>query len=247
MKALLINGSPHARGCTFTALSEIADELKRNGVDSEIVQVASDTPGCRACGHCVRNGRCVIDDQVNGIGSRLDEFDAIVLGSPVYYAGPSGQICAFADRLFYTYSKRMHGKLGACVVSCRRGGATASFDRLNKYFTICNMPVVSSQYWNQVHGSRAEDLERDPEGMQTMRTLAANMAWLLKCIRAGDEAGVPRPEYEPYVRTDFARRERWPISGRRSGSSEPSARSWCCTSHPGPRSRCTRCGRRSWG
>ena len=177
-KVLLVNGSPHAAGCTYTALKEIADELAKNGIESEIVQVPYDIPACRDCRFCKRNGRCVTDDLVNDIGSRLDEFGAIVLGSPVYYASATGQICSFADRLFYSYSGRMAGKIGAAVVSCRRGGATATFDRLNKYFTICNMPVASSQYWNQVHGSRAEDVAQDEEGLQTMRTLAANIVIL---------------------------------------------------------------------
>lgn len=162
-------------------------------------------PGCRDCLYCRKNGRCVIDDQVNQLASRLDEFDAIVLGSPVYYSGPSGQICAFADRFFYSASGRMAGKLGASVVSCRRGGASASFDRLNKYFQISNMPVVSSQYWNQVHGNTPEEVERDLEGLQTMRTLGANMAWLLKCIEAGRREGIDLPVYETKTFTNFIR------------------------------------------
>ncbi|MDO5861491.1 MAG: flavodoxin family protein [Thermoplasmata archaeon] len=207
MKVLLLNGSPRAKGCTYTALNEVAEELARQGIESEIVHVKQDTPGCKACEYCFKKGRCVIKDQVNEIGERLDEFDAIVLGSPVYYAGPSGQICAFADRLFFSNAPRMAGKLGACVVSCRRGGATAAFDRLNKYFTISNMPVVPSQYWNQVHGNTPEEVLQDTEGLQTMRTLARNMAWMLKCIEAADAAGVPRPEYEPVVHTNFIRGE----------------------------------------
>ena len=149
--------------------------------------------------------RCVFDDLVNRVAGRLDEFDAIVVGSPVYYAGPSGQLTAFLDRLFYSAGGRMAGKLGASVVSCRRGGATAAFDRLNKYFTISNMPVVSSQYWNQVHGNEPGEVEQDLEGLQTMRTLALNMVWLLKCIEAGRKCGVPAPEYEPNEWTNFIR------------------------------------------
>ena len=213
MKALLINGSPHEKGCTYTALREVADELERNGVEAEMFHVPSDSPGCRACRACRRTGRCVIDDEVNALAARLDEFDAIVLGSPVYYAGPAGQLCAFADRLFYSSPGRMDGKLGASVVSCRRGGNTASFDRLNKYFTISNMPVVSSQYWNQVHGNTPDEVRRDLEGLQTMRTLARNMAWLLRCIEAGEAAGVPRPEREPQVQTNFIRGDRGWIRG----------------------------------
>ena len=207
MKALLINGSPRGRGCTFTALTELADALEKEGVSSEIVHIPSDVPGCKACRRCFTEGRCAIDDIVNEIGSRLDEFDAIVLGSPVYYAGPSGQICAFADRLFYSNSKKLGGKLGACVVSCRRGGATAAFDRLNKYFTICGMPIFSSQYWNQVHGNTPDEVRQDVEGMQTMRTLGRNMAWLLRCIEAGRKEGIAFPEREPWTPTNFIRIE----------------------------------------
>ncbi len=203
MKVLLINGSPKAQGCTYTALREIADELSKHGVESEIHHVGYDVPGCRDCKVCRKSGHCTMDDQVNAIGARLDEFDAIVLGSPVYYAAPSGQICAFADRLFYSHGSRMAGKLGASIVSCRRGGATAAFDRLNKYFTISNMPIVSSQYWNQVHGNTPDEVRQDLEGLQTMRTLAVNMAWLLKCIKAGDESGVERPVYEEHLWTNF--------------------------------------------
>ena len=135
--------------------------------------------------------------------TRLDTIDAIVIGAPVYYAVTPGQLTAFLDRLFYCSEPRMAGKLGACVVSCRRGGASAAFDRLNKYFTVCNMPVVSSQYWNQVHGFTPEDVHKDAEGLQTMRTLGENMAWLLKSIEAGRRFGVTAPQYEPRVRTHF--------------------------------------------
>lgn len=205
MKALLINGSPHKEGCTFTALSEIANTLKKNGIESEIFHVGTKPiANCIACGKCRETGKCVFDtDGVNEIGARLDEFDAIVLGSPVYYAGPSGQLCSFCDRLFFSNSKKMAGKLAAAVVSCRRGGATASFDRLNKYFTIANMQVVGSQYWNMVHGFTPEDVRKDAEGLQTMRTLAQNMAWLLKCIELGKKHGINKPEYEPITFTNF--------------------------------------------
>ena len=205
MKALLINGSPHKEGCTFTALSEIADTLKKNGIESEIFHVGTKPiANCIACGKCRETGKCVFDtDGVNEIGARLDEFDAIVLGSPVYYAGPSGQLCSFCDRLFFSNSKKMAGKLAAAVVSCRRGGATASFDRLNKYFTITNMQIVGSQYWNMVHGFTPEDVRKDAEGLQTMRTLAQNMAWLLKCIELGKKHGINKPEYEPIKFTNF--------------------------------------------
>ncbi|MBP5616632.1 MAG: flavodoxin family protein [Elusimicrobiaceae bacterium] len=205
MKALLINGSPHKEGCTFTALSEIADTLKKNGIESEIFHIGvKPIASCIACGKCRETCKCVFDtDGVNEIGARLNEFDAIVLGSPVYYAGPSGQLCSFCDRLFFSNSKKMAGKLAAAVVSCRRGGATASFDRLNKYFTITNMQVVGSQYWNMVHGFTPEDVRKDIEGLQTMRTLAQNMAWLLKCIELGKKHGINKPEYEPIKFTNF--------------------------------------------
>lgn len=206
-KALLINGSPKAAGCTYTALKEIADTLEREGIESEIVHVGYDVPGCRDCKSCKKTGRCVMDDLVNEVGARLDEFDAVVLGSPVYYASASGQICAFADRLFYSHGNRMAGKVGAAVVSCRRGGASAAFDRLNKYFTICNMPIAPSQYWNQVHGNTPDEVRQDLEGMQTMRTLALNIAWMLKCFEAGREKGIGLPEYERPTLTNFIRPE----------------------------------------
>lgn len=203
-RVLLINGSPNQYGCTYTALREVADTLEQQGVAAEIYQIGKKPiAGCIACESCEGTGKCAFDDGVNEIIARLDEFDALVFGSPVYYSGPSGQLCAFLDRLFYAGGRRMAGKLGAAVVSCRRGGASASFDRLNKYFGISNMHVVGSQYWNQVHGFTPEDVKKDKEGLQTMRTLAMNMAWLLRCIEAGRAAGVPEPEYERRVSTHF--------------------------------------------
>ena len=206
MKVLLINGSPHKDGCTFTALNEVAKTLEKNGIESEILYLGvKPIAGCIACGKCSQLGKCFIDDKVNEILARCDEFDGVVIGSPVYYAGPSGQIRAFLDRLFYAGGRRFAGKPGAAVVSCRRGGATAAFDQLNKYFTISSMPIVSSQYWNQVHGAYAEQVLQDEEGMQTMRTLGNNMAWLLKCIQLGKENGITLPEREPPVWTNFVR------------------------------------------
>lgn len=199
-KVLLINGSPHRFGCTYTALRETADTLEKYGVETEILYLGTKPiAGCIACAKCHESGRCVFDDGVNQLLDRLDEFQGIVVGSPVYYAGPAGQLCAFLDRLFYCSENRMAGKLAAAVVSCRRGGATAAFDRLNKYFTISNMQVVGSQYWNQIHGRTAEDARKDLEGLQTMRTLGQNMAWMLKNM----ENAAPKPEYEKRVRTDF--------------------------------------------
>lgn len=206
-KILLINGSPNEKGCTYTALCEIADTLAKNDVDSEILYLGKKpVAGCIACGKCLQTGRCVFDDKVNEILEKLDEYDGIVVGSPVYYAGPTGQLCAFLDRLFFCSEKRMSGKLAAAVVSCRRGGASAAFDRLNKYFTICNMVVVGSQYWNQVHGFTPDDVRKDEEGLQTMRTLAQNIAWLLKGMQAGKNAGVELPVYEERIATHFISR-----------------------------------------
>ncbi len=204
MKVLMINGSPNEKGCTYTALSEIGTILDQNGIEQEILYLGKKpVAGCIACMNCKDTGRCVFQDQVNQVLERLDTIDAIIVGSPVYYGGPSGQVTAFMDRLFYCSGGRMAGKLGASVVSCRRGGATAAFDRLNKYFTISSMPVVSSQYWNQVHGFTPEDVRRDEEGLQTMRTLAQNMVWLLNSIEAGRKAGIAKPVYEARISTHF--------------------------------------------
>ena len=206
MNVLMINGSPNEKGCTYTALSEIGKILEQNGIGQEILYLGKKpVAGCIACGSCYDTGRCVFQDQVNQVLERLDSIDAVIIGSPVYYAGPSGQVTAFLDRLFYCGGGRMAGKLGASVVSCRRGGATAAFDRLNKYFTISNMPIVSSQYWNQVHGNTPEEVRQDAEGLQTMRSLAQNMVWLLKSIEAGRKAGIALPEYEPRTGTNFIR------------------------------------------
>ena len=203
----MINGSPRSGGCTDTALSEVAAELERNGVETELIEIGKrPVAGCIACGGCRETGRCVFnDDAVNRISERLDEYDGIVVGSPVYYAGPSGQICAFLDRLFYSNGGRMEGKIGAAVVSCRRGGASSAFDRLNKYFQISNMVVASSQYWNQVHGNSPEEVRQDIEGMQTMRTLGKNIAWLAKSMKTAGENGVQPPAYEPKTFTNFIR------------------------------------------
>lgn len=206
MKVLLFNGSPNRTGCTYTALHEVAQQLHKHGIETEIVQVgAKPVAGCIGCGKCAGGAGCIFDDGVNELAARLDEFDAMVVGSPVYYAGPSGQCTAFLDRLFYSASGKLRGKPGAAVVSCRRGGASASYDRLLKYFGINSMPIVTSQYWNQVHGNRPEEVLKDEEGLQTMRTLAENLAWLLKCIEAGRNAGVAKPEYEAPLRTNFIR------------------------------------------
>ncbi len=204
MKVLLINGSPHKDGCTFTALSEVAMTLQKHGIETEILYLdKKPISGCVACGCCGRSGECIYNDLVNETIRRLDEFDGIVIGSPVYYSGPSGQLVSFLNRLFYAGSRKMVGKPGAAVVSCRRGGASATFEQLNQYFTVSNMPVVSSQYWNSVHGFSPMDVKKDKEGLQTMRTLGENMAWLLKCIEAGRKSGVEKPVYERVERTHF--------------------------------------------
>ena len=206
MKVLLLNGSPHAQGCTYTALNEVGATLKKHGIDTELVHVGTrPVAECIACGSCKGGAPCIFDDGMNALAARLEEFDALVVGAPVYYAGPSAQICAFLDRLFYSAGGKLTGKPAAAVVSCRRGGASAAFDRLNKYFSINSMPIVTSQYWNQVHGNTPEEVLRDEEGLQTMRTLGENMAWLLRCIEAGKAAGVPAPVYEPKRPTNFIR------------------------------------------
>ena len=204
MKVLLINGSPHKEGCTYTALSEVAKALNSEGVETEIINVAKTNSGCMGCGYCAKMGKCVNDsDMVNEIASRLGEFDGFVFGSPVHYASAGGAITCFMDRLFYCGGKDLKYKPGAVVASARRGGTTATLDQLTKHLTISNMPVVSSSYWNMVHGSTPEDVLKDEEGMQTMRTLGKNMAWLLKCIELGKENGVTAPAPEAKIKTNF--------------------------------------------
>jgi len=205
-KVLLINGSPHEHGCTYTALHAAEETFRALGVETEWLWIGKKAvPGCIACGKCHRSGKCAFDDDVNHIAARLDEFDGMIVGSPVYYAGPSAQLCALLDRLFYCSGHRMAGKVGAAVVSCRRGGATAAFDRLNKYFMMNNMPVATSQYWNQIHGNIASEALQDAEGLQTMRILAKNMTWLLRCIEAGRAQGIEAPAWENRTATNFIR------------------------------------------
>ena len=176
-RVLLINGSPNEFGCTYTALSEVKKSLEKNGVAAEIYYLGKPAiHGCTGCDACSKLDRCMYDDAVNAVAARLDEFDGIVVGSPVHYSGPSAQVCAFMDRLFCSAGERLQYKPAAAVVSCRRAGSTASLDRLIKYFTINNMPLVSSQYWAQVHGTNPDEVRQDAEGMQTMRTLGENMA-----------------------------------------------------------------------
>ncbi len=207
MKVLLINGSPSKKGCTYTALCEIEKELNISGVETEIFYIGKKPiRGCTACAKCLELNKCVFeDDGVNVALGKADKADGFVFGSPVHYAGASGFITSFLDRCFFAGSDRFAFKPGAAVVSCRRGGATAALDQLNKYFTINNMPVVSSQYWNMVHGNTPEEVVQDLEGMQIMRALGRNMAWLLKSIQAGKEAGIVPPEPEERIWTNFIR------------------------------------------
>ena len=202
MKVVLINGSPHRKGNTFIALSEVAGALEKEGVQTEIIQLGiKAVQGCIACNKCAELGHCVFQDTLyNQVREALQEADGIVVGSPVYYAGPNGALCALLDRVFYSCSELLAYKAGASVAVCRRGGASATFDRLNKYFTILNMPVVSSQYWNSVHGMRPGEATEDAEGLQTMRMLGRNMAWLLKGVKRDE-----RPEPELRVMTHFIR------------------------------------------
>ncbi len=208
MKVLLINGSPNEKGCTYTALCEVAKALEKARIDTEIFQVGKKSVrGCIGCGGCARagKGRCVFDD--DGVNAALDlaeGADGFVFGSPVHYAAASGMMTAFLDRFFYA-GRGFARKPGAVVVSCRRGGASAAFDQLNKYFTISQMPIVSSQYWNMVHGNTPDEVRQDLEGLQTMRTLGRNMAWLMRCIEAGRAAGIEEPEAESKLRTNFIR------------------------------------------
>ncbi|MGN1098356.1 MAG: flavodoxin family protein [Clostridia bacterium] len=205
MKVLLINGSPHREGCTYTALCEVAKGLAEGGVDSEIFQAGGTTKGCLGCGYCAKAGKCITDDCVNDALIKLDECDGIVIGSPVHYAGASGEATSFMDRLFFAGAGKLRFKVGAAVASARRAGTTVTIDQLLKYFTINNMPVVSAQYWPMVHGSTPEDVKQDLEGLQTMRTLGRNMAWLIKCIKLGAENGVKAPELEAKIKTNFIR------------------------------------------
>lgn len=205
MKVLLINGSPNAKGCTYTALSEVEKALNNEGVETEIVHVGhKDIRGCIGCRLCKQTGKCVFDDIVGEVQSKFAEADGIVVGSPVYYSGPNGTLISFLDRMFYSSPVDKRFKVGAAVVSCRRGGNTATFDVLNKYFTINQMPIVSSQYWNMVHGNNPDEVRQDIEGLQTMRTLGKNMAFLMKAIAlAKDEYGLP--EKEEITFTNFIR------------------------------------------
>ncbi len=205
MKVLMINGSPRKNGNTAIALQEMAAVFAKEGIETEILQIGNqEIRGCMACGYCFQNGKCVLVDQVNRAATKLEQADGVVLASPVYYASANGTLIAFLDRLFYStpFSKTM--KVGASVAVARRGGCSATFDQLNKYFTISGMPIASSQYWNSVHGRAPGDAARDEEGLQTMRHLAANMAFLMKSIALGKEQ-FRVPQREPWTPTHFIR------------------------------------------
>ena len=211
MKVLLINGSPHKEGCTYTALCEAADALNHDGVDTEIFWIGNKpVGGCTACRACDKLGKCVYDDVVNECRPKCYEADGFLFGTPVHYAAAAGSMAGFMDRLFYselhgTGNEAFYMKPAAAVISARRAGTTAAFDQMIKYFTIMEMPVVSSRYWNMVHGARPEDVKQDLEGLATMRVLGRNMAYMLKCFEAGKKNGVALPEKEARIFTYFIR------------------------------------------
>lgn len=207
MKVLMVNGSPHAKGCTWVALTEIASRLDKAGIEWELMHIGhKDIRGCIDCGKCAETGYCIFrDDPVNEGIDKFKQADGIIVGSPVYYAGPNATICAFMDRVFYLKNRPYFFKPAAAIASARRAGTVVSMDRLNKYFSISRMPIVSSQYWNGIHGNTPEEARQDLEGLQTMRTLGDNMAWLLSCIEAAKKAGINPPEPEPWTPTNFIR------------------------------------------
>ncbi len=210
MRVLLVNGSPHAKGCTYAALEEVARTLNSEGIETEVFHIGAEPlSGCTACGSCRETGRCKIPDRVNEFLDIAGKADGFVFGSPVHFAAAGGAITSFMDRAFFS-GLRSPGRIfylkpAAAVASARRAGTTATLDQLNKYFTISQMSVISSRYWNMVHGSKPEEVKRDLEGLQVMRVLGRNMAWFLKCKQAGIKAGVPFPEREEPVATNFIR------------------------------------------
>lgn len=205
MKVILVNGSPNAHGCTFTALDEVAGTLNKEGIETQMFQLGKKPiADCIACFKCRDLKRCVIDDIVNEFVELAKGADGFVFGSPVYFSSATGAITSFMDRVFFSSEKSIFRlKPAAAVVSARRAGTTATFDQLNKYFTICQMPIIASSYWNMVHGFTPEDVRRDLEGLQIMRNLGRNMAWFLRCKEAGIAAGVPLPEQEKQIMTSF--------------------------------------------
>jgi multimeric flavodoxin WrbA len=211
MKVLLVNGSPHAKGCTFTALSEIAKTLAEEGIESDIYHIGNKPiASCQACRACAKLGRCVFEDSVNKFVDYAAEFDGFIFGSPVHYAAATGAMTTFLDRAFYSAFVGGRGEVflhkpGAAIASARRAGTTATLDQLNKYFAITQMPVISGRYWNMVHGRTPEEVQQDLEGMQNMRILARNMAWHLKCREIAEKNGIHAPAEEPVTFTNFIR------------------------------------------
>jgi multimeric flavodoxin WrbA len=205
MKVILFNGSPKEKGCTYTALCEIEKELNKEGIETLIFHAGKATRGCLGCGYCIKNKKCITEDCVNEAALLLNDADGVVFGSPVHYAGASGMMTSFLDRLFYSAGEKLRLKPCAVVASCRRGGSSATLDQLLKYPEFKEMPIVTAQYWTMVHGNTPEETVRDEEGMQTMRTLGKNMAWLLKCIDSGKKAGIDLPEAETKIKTNFIR------------------------------------------
>lgn len=206
MKVILFNGSPNEKGCTYTALSVVAKEIEKYGIETEIFQAGKTTKGCLGCKYCAKTGKCITDDCVNDAIEKLEGADGFVFGSPVHYAAASGEMTSFLDRLFYAGgAKKLAHKPCAAVASARRAGTTATLDQLLKYPEIMQMPVVTSQYWNMVHGTNPDEVMHDEEGIQTMRTLGKNMAWLVKCIEAGKNAGIDIPETEAKIKTNYIR------------------------------------------
>ncbi len=211
MKVILVNGGPHKEGCTYTALKEVAEALEDEGIETEIFWVQNKPiGGCIACKTCARTGKCVFDDVVNQFVEKAKDADGFIFGTPVHYAAAAGNITGFMDRVFYSASSsgnadRFLYKPAATVISARRAGTTATYDQLNKYFGITQMPIISSRYWNMVHGSTPEDVVKDEEGMQCMRILGRNMAYYLKCIQAGKEKGIELPKQENTIFTNFIR------------------------------------------
>lgn len=206
MKVLLVNGGPHEKGCTYTALNEVAKTLEKEGIETEIFWIGlKPIAGCIGCKKCRETGECVFDDVVNKFTKKAKEADGFIFGTPVHYAAASGAITSFMDRCFYSAGNEFRYKPAAAVISARRAGTTATYDQINKYFGISEMPIISSRYWNMVHGSKPEDVLKDEEGLQTMRILARNMTYYLKCIEAGKKMGIPMPEKEEITFTNFIR------------------------------------------
>lgn len=207
MKVILVNGGPHKDGCTNIALEEIQKVLNHRGIETEIMWLGVEPiAGCIGCNNCLKNSnKCFMDDKVNEFLGKVENTDGFVFGSPVHFAAASGSLTSFLDRVFYGRGKLFDGKVCASVVSCRRGGATAAFDQINKYALMSNMFIIGSSYWNQIHGTNKEEALSDLEGLQTMRNLAENMAYVLKCLEAGNKAGVVLPQRENAVKTNFIR------------------------------------------